>query len=125
ASANCVFSDLFPCLCVAFCIANDVIKKSALPNGMLRRRANLPSAASDGGSYKKVLANYVVNGADFFGHLLELVERERLRSVRERFLWPAVHFDHQAVGAYRDTRPRQGRNHVIFSGAVRCVHDYG
>ena len=55
-------------------------------------------------------------------HFLIFPKRERLRRIAQRDLGIVVHLHQHSVGARRDTRAGQRRDHVIFSGGVRRVH---
>src|SRR5438105_15669060 len=70
------------------------------------------------------LTDHIMYRAHFVRHLLELVEREGLRAIGKRFFRFAMHFDHQTIGADRNSGTSQRRNHVVFAGAVRGINDY-
>src|SRR6266568_8105248 len=53
-----------------------------------------------------VLRDHLVDCVHFLPHLLVFIERERLRTVRKRFVWSRVHFHHNAIGSDRHTGAR-------------------
>ena len=56
--------------------------------------------------------------AHFVRHLLELVEREGLRAIRKRFFRLGMHFNHQSIGADRNSGARQRGDHVVSAGSM-------